>query len=418
MRVRRRLPALLRVFLPIGLLVATCVSTKGPRHGWDEQWGELVSHKTFPADCSLCHVPERWDVLKSDFSFDHEKQTGIALRGAHEEAACLRCHNDFGPVSAYTDRGCGGCHLDPHQAKLGGDCESCHNEENWRPRGLIADHAARGFPLVGAHAVTACEKCHIRAPVGEFRGAPRRCEACHRDDALSAPSMDHAAMGWLSSCERCHIPTTFGAAGFVHGFFPLSGGHAGVACTDCHGSGPIGPISRDCNSCHSDDYQTAPNHVAGSFSTNCEQCHTTQTWQGAVFNHSFFPLTLGHSGLDCSDCHGATPGPRASDCNSCHSDDFASAPDHASLGFPRSCEQCHTTQRWTGAAFSHRFPLRGEHDVSCTVCHDSGSTKVYNCLSCHEHSKSRMDDKHKGRNGYSYDSASCYRCHPRGEGDD
>jgi hypothetical protein len=25
-----------------------------------------------------------------------------------------------------------------------------------------------------------------------------------------------------------------------------------------------------------------------------------------------------------------------------------------------------------------------------------------------------MDSKHKGRSGYSYDSAACLRCHPKG----
>jgi hypothetical protein len=25
-----------------------------------------------------------------------------------------------------------------------------------------------------------------------------------------------------------------------------------------------------------------------------------------------------------------------------------------------------------------------------------------------------MDSKHRGRSGYSYDSAACFRCHPRG----
>jgi len=88
------------------------------RQSWSGRWGPLVSHKTFPGDCGICHTMQRWDVLREDFSFDHEKQTGYRLSGTHAMAACLRCHNDRGPVRAYTALGCGGCHHDPHASAL------------------------------------------------------------------------------------------------------------------------------------------------------------------------------------------------------------------------------------------------------------------------------------------------------------
>ncbi len=141
--------------------------------GWDSRLGPLVSHRTFPGDCGLCHVPDRWDVLRQDLVYDHEKETGVALEGAHREARCLRCHNDRGPVSAYVARGCGGCHPDPHASSLGLDCQRCHNQVSWRPQGLIAEHARTRFPLYGVHAVTPCESCHLQAPAGQYRGAPR-----------------------------------------------------------------------------------------------------------------------------------------------------------------------------------------------------------------------------------------------------
>ena len=93
------------LLLAIVLGVVTCATLKRQkRNGWSKSWGPLVPHKTFPADCGLCHVPDRWDVLKEEFGFDHAKKTGVALEGAHATAACLRCHNDFGPVTVYTDR--------------------------------------------------------------------------------------------------------------------------------------------------------------------------------------------------------------------------------------------------------------------------------------------------------------------------
>ena len=79
----------------VGLLAALAAGTllncrlDASRQGWSRRWGPVVPHQSFPGDCGLCHVTERWDVLRKDFSFDHEKQTGYRLQGAHTEAACL-----------------------------------------------------------------------------------------------------------------------------------------------------------------------------------------------------------------------------------------------------------------------------------------------------------------------------------------
>jgi hypothetical protein len=400
------------------LVAATCAVLRPdtPPQEWDDDWGPLVPHKTFPADCGICHVPERWDVLRADFSFDHAKETGFPLEGAHEGAACLRCHNDFGPVEEYVARGCAGCHLDVHRAELGSNCLECHNQRDWRPDGLVAEHARTRFPLVGAHIAAACEKCHERAPTGSYRGAPTRCELCHRDDLARAQSPDHAASGWTTSCERCHFPTGWNGADFAHAFFPLTGGHGGLACDRCHVGGDFRGLSRDCISCHLDDYQGAPNHVSGNYSQNCLQCHTTATWEGARFDHSFFPLNGGHAGLACIRCHTTgTTGPIPRDCVSCHSDDYQGAPNHVSGNFPQQCDQCHTTARWEGATFNHRFPLTGRHDVACAECHPGGNTATFTCFNCH--GQAETDRDHDEVRNYRYDSAACYQCHPNGRGD-
>lgn len=336
----------------VGLLAAFAVVALNcevvvPRHGWNKKWGPMVPHETFPGECSLCHVPERWDVLREDFSFDHAKETGHPLEGAHANAACLRCHNDRGPVAVYAARGCRGCHFDPHKATLGPDCSRCHGESSWNPTGLIADHARTRFPLVGMHAVTPCESCHPLSKVGEFRGVPTDCALCHSDDLARATSPDHLASGWTSGCERCHSSRGWGGSNFQHSFFPLNGAHGALACDSCHAGGVFTGLSSDCYSCHQDDYQAAPGHVAQSFSTNCLQCHSTAGWGGAVFNH--------------------------------------------------------------------RFPLRGPHDKTCDTCHQGGNTSTFTCLVCHEHNRTKMDDKHKEERGYSYDSQRCVQCHPNGK---
>ncbi|MFQ5845671.1 MAG: hypothetical protein ACE5JG_11860 [Planctomycetota bacterium] len=412
-RIDRRalLVPLLLLAATLGLNCGTTVAT--PRQGWNERWGPLVPHKTFPTECKICHVPEGWDVIREDFSFDHEKETGFALEGAHRGAACLRCHNDFGPVQVYVARGCGGCHLDPHEGNLGGECARCHGQENWEPEGLIAEHARTRFPLVGAHAAVACELCHRRGPAGDFRGAPTRCELCHRQALASAVSPNHLANGWVTHCERCHRPTTWRGRGFIHAF-PLTEGHAGLACTRCHVGGNFGPISADCYSCHQADYQRAPNHVANNFSRTCQSCHGVETWKGAVFDHPF-PLTGGHAGLACTRCHvGGNFGPISADCYSCHQADYQRAPNHVANNFSRTCQNCHTVQTWQGAVFDHPFPLKGPHQVDCAVCHPGG-TNTFTCLVCHQHSQTKMDRKHKDVAGYRYLSAACVQCHPDGK---
>src|SRR5262245_46167018 len=249
-----------------------------PRHSWSRRWGPAVPHKTFPADCGICHSSEDWKELREDFHFDHLKETGYALEGAHAEAACLRCHNDRGPVAVYMNRGCGGCHVDPHKSSLGTECTRCHNQVVWAPTGLIADHARTRFALDGVHAIVPCESCHDRATVGDFRNTPVDCDLCHRQDAVRA-FPPHVINGWNRRCERCHTPASWNAPGFDHGAFPLVGGHAGVACLQCHAGGRFAGTRNDCFFCHQQDYVNAPNHVANNYSTNCLDCHNTIAWK-------------------------------------------------------------------------------------------------------------------------------------------
>jgi len=462
--------------------------------GWNPERGPVVPHDSFPGDCSLCHVTDDWQTIKKDFTFDHGAETGFPLVGAHQQAECLRCHNDRGPVELFSQQGCSGCHEDPHQGRLGTSCDACHSQDNWKPDGQIVEHAQTRFPLIGAHATTACFACHEGAEVGNFQHAPLECAACHRAEAERVRSPDHAALGWTNSCERCHQPTSFKAVRFDHpASFPLRGGHRAANCTDCHTDGTFSSLPTDCASCHREDYDGAsdpnhqlagfpldcarchgvsrwergrfehdsflltgqhtratcnqchdnqvfagtprncdgchlpdyeraksPDHVASSFSTDCMACHSTQSWRTANFNHSIFPLTGKHSALDCSACHqdgvfAGTP----KDCNSCHSKDFDDTrnPSHASLGFSRNCESCHGTDRWKGAVFNHPFPITsGPHKkLNCIDCHkDPQDSRAFSCIDCHKHRKSKMDDVHKEERGYMYASPDCLRCHPNG----
>ncbi len=395
----------------------------GPQHAWEDRHGPVVPHDTFPADCSMCHESGSWHRLRAGFTFDHGERTGVPLRGAHANAKCLRCHNDRGPVARFAQRGCAGCHEDVHRGQLGKRCESCHDEQrDWRPSAAIADHRATRFPLVGAHASTACFRCHPGAEVGNFVRADTRCESCHQSDLARAQNPDHAAQGWTSRCDQCHVPISWAPSRFAHATFPLAGVHRTISCASCHVGNQFRGIARECVACHRAEYDrtSEPPHAAAGFSTACETCHTANGFRGATFVHALYPLTGAHRAASCTSCHAqrvyrGTP----SACVDCHraAYDATTNPNHGAAKFPTSCETCHSTSMFRGARFDHRFPISsGDHrGLDCASCHTTANNyRAFSCIDCHEHRKSAMDDEHNQVTGYAWSSPACLQCHPNG----
>jgi len=81
-------------------------------------------------NCARCHNPNGWER----WSFDHDRQTRFALKGAHRVTNCISCHRE--PMSKETriSKECRGCHLQnsPHSDAFGRDCERCHVETTWK----------------------------------------------------------------------------------------------------------------------------------------------------------------------------------------------------------------------------------------------------------------------------------------------
>ncbi|MEZ5962406.1 MAG: hypothetical protein R3F56_01045 [Planctomycetota bacterium] len=435
------------------------------------------------SDCQRCHGPTVW----SRASFAHEQ---FPLIGRHQSARCQQCH--VNNVFRGTPQQCAACHqaeydrtTDPNHGAAGfsTQCEQCHDARGWE--GARVDHSF--YPLEAAHATAACSACHVN---GVYHGTPRNCVACHQDDYNGATSPNHATAGFPNTCQTCHNTRSWNDAYFDHGHFPLTGRHQGVACANCHQNNVYEGTPRDCVGCHQADYNrtTNPNHAAANYPTTCEQCHTTNGWEGAITNHNIFPLTGRHATTQCAQCHvnnvflgtprtcvgchqtdynrttnpnhaaasfptncdvchnttqwqGATfdhstypltgahnavacgqchvnnvyrGTPR--DCYGCHRTDYQNVrdPDHARYGFPTDCTRCHNTTTWSGATFSHQFPLTGNHNTSCSTCHTVSGSPTYTCFGCHTHSQTRMDDKHSGVRNYVYESTACVRCHPNG----
>jgi hypothetical protein len=332
-------------------------------------------------------------------------------------------------------RHCAGCHLttfqrttNPNHATAGfpATCTTCHTTAAWT--GARFDHnTATRFRLTGKHTTTNCSQCHVN---NRFAGTPATCAGCHLARYQSTTNPNHAAAGFPADCSLCHTTTQWPGATFNHSTtrFPLTGKHTSTQCAQCHINNRFAGTPLDCASCHLAVYQrtTNPNHASAGFPQDCKLCHSTSQWLGATFNHSTtrFPLTGKHTTTQCALCHvGGRFTGTPMDCNSCHSAAFNATtnPNHAGAGFPRTCDTCHTTARWTGATFTHRFPITtGAHKQgtwsTCGDCHTNPANyQVFSCLGCHEHEKTRMDQKHREQRNYVYNSANCYSCHPNGK---
>jgi class III cytochrome C family protein len=80
-------------------------------------------------DCARCHSPNGWKL----WEFDHAKETGFALAGAHAKLACQACHRrPADEVKLKQD--CLSCHEkdDLHLGQYGRQCDRCHTTITWK----------------------------------------------------------------------------------------------------------------------------------------------------------------------------------------------------------------------------------------------------------------------------------------------
>ena len=80
--------------------------------------------------CNTCHNTRDWRI----WDFDHHKETGFVIDGAHGKLACVSCHSRPGE-KVYTAGGrCIDCHDrdDVHHGGFGNQCGRCHLTSNFR----------------------------------------------------------------------------------------------------------------------------------------------------------------------------------------------------------------------------------------------------------------------------------------------
>lgn len=382
----------------------------------------------FDHDCTRCHSMNGW----TPSTFNHS-QTSFPLTGAHTTTLCIDCHS-AGYIG--TPMECFACHesdfngtTDPNHVanNFGHNCTACHNTNAWQPADF--DHNQTGFPLLGAHLAVTCASCHTAG----YTNTPSDCFACHAGDYNGVGDPSHTANNFDHDCTQCHSMNGWTPATFNHNetAFPLTGAHTTTTCIECHGSGYAGTPT-DCYACHVTDYNnvTDPNHVQGGFSHDCRQCHTTNGWEPADYDHNLsqFKLTGAHLAVACVQCHAGGYTGTPMDCVACHDDDYLATtnPSHAAAGFPTDCESCHSTDAWTPADWDHDgqyFPIysgahRGRWN-DCTDCHNvPANFAQFECILCHTHDRSTTDSHHTSVRNYSYVSTACYDCHPTGRAGD
>ena len=352
-----------------------------PQHN---QYFELLGRHATISDCNSCH--------NGNYNLT--------------SAACLQCHqNDYNNASNPNHQAAG----------ISTECQDCHTANGWTPSTF--NHTTTGFVLDGAHSSLQCSSCHQ----GTTSGLDPNCVSCHQTDYNNASNPNHQAAGIPTTCQDCHSTTAWIPSTFNHAAtgFQLQGVHAQIQCSDCH-QGTITGLSPNCISCHQSEYNSAPNHVAQNYPTNCDMCHSFNGWTPATFDHNNtnFPLTGAHLQVQCSDCHtnGFTGTPTA--CYACHESNYSNTtnPSHTTLQLSTDCQTCHTTNPgWQPATFpihSNYWPFVGAHVAisnDCASCHNGNYNNTPNtCYGCHaDNYNATTDPPHQSLN-FSHD---CLNCH-------
>lgn len=338
------------------------------------------------ADCAACHVVDGF--APSTYTVQQHANAAFALGGRHATVRCSVCH----AASDSTTRGaerrvvrrvqlrpafatCATCHADAHSGELAtsaskGQCTACHDDRGWSPSSYsVAQHAALALPLDGAHARTACNRCHVAkraaaaVPAGtrpptatvSLRLAGAACETCHVDPHLGRYSAGSAQVP-SDGCRACHdtrvfAPSTLTVSRHAAFGYALDGAHRAVPCHECHkdlgltratvtlrqagaqvARLPFNTARRTaCTACHADPH--GGQFAARKAGAACETCHEVKQWSGAVrFVHdrdSSFPLAGAHQRVPCASCHKAA----------------AQSGGEARVQYrslPTACEGCHT----------------------------------------------------------------------------
>ncbi|MGE5184359.1 MAG: cytochrome c3 family protein [Acidobacteriota bacterium] len=247
-----------------GIEFALCVSCHSDQHK-----GEFLSRKN--GECAQCHTVQGYTPTL--FGLTEHATTAMPLEGKHAATPCKDCHTGARPRLDFkvAKKVCADCHANPHGDQFAkemaqGGCAHCHTAADWHQAKV--DHST--WPLLGAHARTACAACHGEQKKGAepaaYRGIPRDCEGCHDDIHAGQFRQTQPEKG----CKTCHTADTFKIAQtFDHSKtrYPLEGKHKGLDCGKCHMTEQLRDGSTavrwrlgyvKCKDCHANPHTEAP----------------------------------------------------------------------------------------------------------------------------------------------------------------
>ncbi len=431
-----------------------------------------INHDFFPltkghavSSCIECHISGVFDPISTDCFSCHESDFASTTNPSHQSSGfsmqCTDCHTTdpgwspaefsvhddyYFPIYSGKHRGewndCFDCHTQQNNYSVF-SCTDCHehnqNETDDEHRGINGysynslacfachplgreegafNHDATGFPLKGAHVQNDCLSCHAAG----FSGTSSSCSSCHTSNYNEAANPNHLSAGISLECEPCHTEEGWTPSLFDHTVttgFELAGGHDRSQCADCH-LGTTSAADPACISCHQENYNNAENHLASNYPTDCLQCHSVNSWEGASLDHNLteFPLTGAHVATECAACHTDGYAGTSMLCNSCHQNNFNSTanPNHSSLGLSISCDECHTTNPgWEPALFPNHndyYALNGAHATvanNCFLCHEGNYTSTAtSCYGCHSTDYNNTTDPSHTAANFPVDCESCH----------
>jgi len=263
--------------------------------------GGVTSHADLRSNCAACHTSP-WS-------------------GQRMAEKCLGCHKDVDReirsgsglhgrlVGEKTAPACGGCHTEHH----GADGELTVIDSRDFKHDLTG-YSLRSHQRTIKAADITCAQCH---PKGYSEFDQATCIECH--EKLDSGFMKQHVAAFGEDCLGCHTGSGRDGADFDHDklAFKLTGKHKGVPCKKCHadtGSAQaLKDTPQDCYGCHAKN-----DKHKGAFGKQCEQCHTTATWDDAKFDHKIFPVNHGaeEQKATCKTCH--PKGTDSYDCYGCH----------------------------------------------------------------------------------------------------
>ncbi len=153
-------------------------------------------------------------------------------------------------------------------------------------------------------------------------------------------------------------------------------------------------------------------------STNCLNCHNTESWNFTSTNFSHdttgFVLEGEHKNVSCSSCHPTLEFSKAtSNCTDCHTDMHS-----GTVGL--DCDRCHDNKSWiientTELHELSRFPLLGSHKMAdCSSCHTSASNLTFDplgaeCIDCHRNDYLATTTPNHAEAGFSVECMDCHK---------